>query len=266
MNKCVSFLLVALAILAVVGCRDKHVDATDAKEDKEAEAMLQGIWVDNDTEEVTFKVKNDTIFYPDSTSLPTVFKIYGDTLVLGNSTKYPIVKQAKHLFWFKNQNGDVIKLKRSDDPDDADIFVHETPHALEVITHVVKKDSVVMYNGERYHWYIAINPTKYKVVRTAYNSDGVGVDNVYYDNIIHVSIFKGAEQIYSRDIKKQMYRRFVPHQFLSQSILSNMGFSHVDAHGFHFDSTICMPDGASCYMLDTNISFGGKLKMELLEY
>ena len=266
MNKFVSLLEMAFAILLLVSCHDKHTDTTDVKENKEAEAMLQGIWVDNDTEEVTFKVKNDTIFYPDSTSLPTVFKIYGDTLVLGNSTKYPIVKQANHIFWFKNQNGDVIKLVRSSDPDDANIFVHETPHALEVITHVVKKDSVVMYNGERYHWYIAINPTKYKVLRTTYNSDGVGVDNVYYDNIIHVSIFKGATQIYSRDIKKQMYGRFVPRQFLSQSILSNMAFSRVDAQGFHFDSTICMPDGASCYMLDTNISFTGKLKMELLEY
>lgn len=265
MNKSIYLLGLALA-LSLTGCKDRPKDAAGVAEDTEAEAMLQGVWVDNDTEEVTFKVKNDTIFYPDTTSLPATFKIYGDTLVMGSSGKYPIVKQAPHLFWFKNQNGDVVKLVKSDDPDDAAVFVHDKPHAMEIVTHVVKKDSVVMYGGERYHWYVAINPTRYKVLRTTYNADGVGVDNVYYDNIIHVSIFKGAEQIYSRDIRKQMYAKFIPQQFLSQSILSNMGFSHVDAQGFHFDSTICMPDGASCYMLDTNISFSGKLKMELLEY
>lgn len=266
MSKYILLIGAAWIVLTVMGCRDRHQDATSNPEDKEAEAMLQGIWVDNDTEEVAFKVKNDTIFYPDTTSMPATFKIYGDTLVMSGTGKYPIVKQAPHLFWFKNQNGDIVKLVKSDDPDDAAIFVHDKPHVMTVITHVLKKDSVVMYNGERYHWYIAINPTKYKVIRTTYNSDGVGVDNVYYDNIIHISLFKGASEIYSRDIRKEMYSRFVPKQFLQQAILSNMDFSMVDAKGFHFDATICMPDGASCYLLDTKITFNGRMDMELMGY
>lgn len=253
-------------LLILTGCRDKSKDGNDIAEDKEAKAMLQGIWVDDDTEEVIFEVRGDTIFYPDSTSQPTSFKVYADTLVLGAPVaKYPIVKQAAHLFWFKNQNGDIIKLTKSDNPEDSLSFVHEKPKIL-TYTEVVKRDTVVMYGNERYHCYIAINPTKYKVICTTYNDNGVGVDNVYYDNIIHISVFKGAQQLYSRDFSKQMYSRFVPKQFLSQSILSDMQFSKVDSRGFHFNATICMPDGASCYMLDTKISLQGRMSMELIEY
>lgn len=261
------FLAILLILAAVVsGCRKKAESYAEAKEDRQAKALLQGIWVDSDTEEVTFKAKGDTIYYPDSTSQPTPFKIVGDTLIMGApEAKYAIVKQAAHIFWFKNQNGDVVKLMKSEDPNDALPFVHEKPKIM-TYTSVVKRDTVVMYNGERYHCYIAINPTKYKVVRTTYNSDGVGVDNVYYDNIIHISVFHGAEQLYSRDIRKQMYARFVPSQFLQQAILSNMTFEKADAQGFHFFATICMPDGASCYMLDTKVSLQGKLSMELIEY
>ena len=253
-------------IMSFSACRNKQAGVVEVAEDTEAEAMLQGIWVDNDTEEVTFKVKSDTIFYPDTTSLPATFKIYGDTLVIGVSAKFPIVKQAAHLFWFKNQNGDLVKLVRSDNPEDSLVFEHDKPRVMSIVTEVTKKDTVVLYNEERYHSYIAINPTKYKVLRTTYNTDGVGVDNVYYDNIIHLSVFRGSVQLYSRDLRKQMFAKFVPKQFLEQSILSNMSFNKVDAEGFHFDTTLCMPDGATCYLLDTKISFSGQMTMELLEY
>lgn len=259
-------LLLFCSIVALTGCKEKASGDSGASEDKEAESLLQGIWKDNDTEEVTFKVEGDSIFYPDSTSQPTAFKVFGDTLVMGTpSAKYPIEKQTAHLFWFKNQNGDLIKLIKSEDKADTLAFVHEQPKVL-TYNEVVKRDTVVTYGGERYHCYIAINPTKYKVVRTTYNSDGVGVDNIYYDNIIHISVYKGAAQLYSRDFRKQMYSRFVPKQFLSQSILSDMEFNKVDGGGFHFNATICVPDGASCYMLDTKISLHGKMSMELLEY
>ena len=127
-------------------------------------------------------------------------------------------------------------------------------------------DSVVMYGGERYHWYIAVNPTKYKVTKTAYNSDGVSVENVYYDNIIHLSLYRGSSRIFSRDIKKQMYAGDVPQQFLEQAVLGNMQYDHTDSHGVHFNATLCIPDGASCYLVETLIGFDGQLTMKLLEY
>ena len=130
----------------------------------------------------------------------------------------------------------------------------------------MKKDSVVTYNGERYHWYIAINPTKYKVVTHSYNDDGLEVENVYYDNIMHISVFNGSRQIFSSDFKKQQYGKLVPAGFLDEAILGAMDFGHIDADGLHFDATLCKPDGASCYMIDTQIAFTGKLTMKLLEY
>ncbi len=68
-------------------------------------------------------------------------------------------------------------------------------------THQVKIDSVVTFNGERYHWYIAINPTKYKVTKRTFNDDGLEVENVYSDNIMHISFFKGAQQLFSSDFR-----------------------------------------------------------------
>lgn len=256
-----SILLVLLA-----GCQRKDESPAEPAEDKAAKEMLQGIWVDDDTDEAVLKVVGDTIFYPDSTSQPAYFKILADTLIMSSSESgYAIVKRTANLFWFHNQNGDVIKLHRSSSDSDSLAFAHRQPKALSV-SEVVKKDTVVNYRGERYHCYIAINPTKYKVIYNSINNDGVGVDNICYDNIIHISVYHGAEKIFSSDFRKSMYHRLVPGQFLSQSILGNADFSKVDSRGFHFDTTICIPDGASCYLLDTQISFDGKMSMELLEY
>lgn len=247
------------------GCGDKAQPNDKPSENKEAKAMVQGIWVDSEMEDVAFKMRGDTVFYPDTTSLPAYFKIIGDTLLIGESGKYPVVKLSKNILWFKNQNDDIVKLTKSNNPEDERAFVHEKPKA-EIVTRKQKSDTVVVYNNERYHCYIAINPTTYKVIKSVYNDDGVKVDNVYFDNIIHISVFKGAEKLYSRDFSKQMFSTFVPANFLSQAVLSNIEFSRVDAKGFHFNSVVCIPDGASCYMLDTRITFDGTMSMELIEY
>ena len=183
----------------------------------------------------------------------------------GLDAKYMIEKQTEHLFWFKNQNGDVIKLQKSDDAEDAEEFVHDTPKIMSY-THQVKTDSVVTFGGDRYHWYIAINPTKYKVVKRSYSDDGLEVDNVYYDNIMHISVYKGANCLYSSDFRKQQYQSKVPADFLEGAILGNMEYSHTDAQGLHFNATLCIPDGASCYLVETLISFKGQMTMKLIEY
>jgi hypothetical protein len=266
--KCYQFILGCAVCLLLVGCRHKQVNKPlDNKENEEAKALLQGIWVDEESDDVSFKAKGDTIYYPDTTSVPVYFKIINDTLVLHGAevVKYPIVKQAAHIFWFKNQNGDLLKLTKSDDPNDESLFENRHPKPVSV-DHVVKRDTVVMHGDERYHCYVYINPTRYKVNKVSYNDDGVEVDNVYYDNIIHISVFHGAEQLYSRDFNKQMFKGMVPDRFLVQSILSNMEFDSVDNSGFHFNATICIPDGASCYMVGITISFKGQMKMELMDY
>ena len=39
-----------------------------------------------------------------------------------------------------------------------------------------------------------------------------------------------------------------------------------NADGFHFETTVCIPDGASCYMFDLTVGFTGKVRIRLLEY
>ena len=263
------FTLTAMVLFVACSSKSdspKQVETEEEKESLEAKKLLQGIWVDDETGEVSFRAVGDTIFYPDTISQPTLFRIVKDSLVLVDvGAKYPIVKQSAHLFSFRNQNGDEVKLQKSDDPIHAFAFVRDQPR-VQTYTEVVKTDSVVHYNGMRYHWYLAINPTKYKVHTTSYNEDGVEVDNVYYDNIMHVSVFKGANKLFSTDFKKQLFASKIPQQFLEQSVLSNMEFKCVDAKGFHFIATICIPDGAACYKAENTVSFDGKLTTTLIEY
>lgn len=255
---------IVLLAAAVSGCR--HGSASEASgESKEAKQLLQGVWIEEESGNISFRVEGDTIFYADSTSMPAYFKIVGDSMVLGSGTAYGIVKQSPNLFWFTNQNGDIVKLQKSNDPVDTTVFVHDQPKIL-TYTHQVKSDSVVIYNGERYHWYIAINPTKYKVVKRTYNDDGLEVENVYYDNIMHISVYHGAKQIYSSDFRKQQYARHVPAEFLDEAILGDMQFSHIDAGGLHFNATLCIPDGASCYIVESLIAYTGRMTMKTLEY
>lgn len=260
------FATLLILLLTLIGCQRKSSDAVvTSAESKQAKALLQGIWVDAETEEVSFWVKGDTIYYPDSTSMPAYFCVTNDSLFIGQQS-YLIVKQAAHLFWFRNQASDLIKLTRSDNPNDALMFRHEQPEALTMVSELQKSDSVVIYNGQRYHWYIAINPTRYRVTKTSYTDDGVGVENVYYDNIIHLSLYKGAEKLYSKDLHKNDYTSEVPEEFLQQAILGNMQYDCVDERGFHFNATLCIPDGAACYQISTDISFEGQLSLKLVEY
>ena len=261
--------VILVVILLLASCNGQQGDVTSthpksSKESLEAKHLLQGVWVESSSGEVSFRADGDTIYYPDAASQPTYFRIVNDTLELG-AQHYPIVKQGEYIFWFRNQTGDVVKLSKSESADDSLAFVHRQPEILSV-TEVVKLDSIIMYKGERYHWYIAINPTTYRVHKTNYNGDGVAVDNIYFDNIIHISLFQGRNQLYSRDFNKRMYSADVPDDFLEQAVLGNMQFERVDADGFHFNATICIPDGASCYMVETLIDFSGKMTMKLLEY
>jgi len=247
-----------------IGCSHQQSKSANERESAEAKNLLQGIWMDTETDEVSIRVKGDTIYYPDSIDQPAYFRIVGDTIELGPN-HYPILKQAANIFWFRNLTGDVIKLRKSDDPNDVLFFVQEKPNQITITNEFVKTDSVVIFKGERYHWYIAINPTKYRVSKTSYSDDAVEVENIYYDNIINVSIFQGKEKLFSKDIKKQMFQDIIPESFLGQAILGDMQFDTVDESGFHFNATLCVPEETSCYLVSTAVSFDGELTLNLLE-
>ena len=161
MKQVINILLCASLLAAMASCGQKSAgkDSAGIKEDTAAKKMLQGIWLDGDDEDdVVFRVKGDTIYYPDSTSQPVYFYIAGDTLVMkgANTTKYPIIKQAAHIFQFKVLNGDIMKLVKTDDTSYLQQFQHQQPVVLNQNT-LIKRDSVVYAGDEKLHLY---SPTR----------------------------------------------------------------------------------------------------------
>lgn len=262
-----SLLIACWVLLCFFSCNQKEKAqqqqvVSERQENKEAKALMQGVWMDSETEEQYLKVVGDTVFFADATSQPAYFSIVGDSIELGTNT-YHITKQTEHNFWFENHAGDEVRLVKGDEDAQSD-FVSAQPQIIST-TEVVNLDSVVMYGGQRYHWYITVNPTRYRVHRTTYTPDGVAVEKEFFDNIIHVSLFKLNQRLFTRDFNKQAYAENVPEDFLSQSVLGNIRYSHVDARGFHFYATICIPDGEQCYMVETLVGFDGQLSLKLME-
>lgn len=254
----------AVLFLLLTACGGKSSKAPQPQEDRSAKQMLQGIWVDEDEQTVAFRAKGDTIFYPDTTSQPVYFQIFNDTLVLhgARDVKYAILKQTPHLFIFRNQTGDEVKLTLSDDPDDLMAFTGRRPQALNQ-NKLIKRDTVVTYQSERYHLYTQVNPTTYKVVKASYNDEGVEVDNVYHDNIVNLHIYHGSAKVFSRDFHKQQFAKEVPADVLSQLILNDIVFKSIDNKGIHFIASLGIPDSMSTYQVEIVISFNGKLSMDV---
>ncbi len=246
----------------MTACNNKPNGTDEQQEDFTAKKMLQGIWVDEDAQNVAFRAKGDTIFYPDTTSLPVYFQIIGDTLMLHgiNVVKYPVLKQTRHLFVFRNQNGDEVRLHLSDNPDDANAFQHEKPQVLNQ-NQVIRRDTIVTYHGERYHCYVQVNPTTYKVVKTSYNDEGVEVDNVYYDNIVNLNVYHGATKLFSSDFRKHQFANYMPKAIVQQTILNDMLFKEVNKDGIHYVASLGVPDDMSSFQVQVIVGFDGRLKM-----
>ena len=236
-------------------------------EDTLAERRLNGIWINAETQNVVFRVEDDSIYYPDATNLPVSFHIYGDSLhLIGEDVqKYKIVNQGDFTFEIVSPSGEAVRLHKSDNPEDSLAFM--VVHASPVIySEVTKRDTVVMHGGSRYHCYVFVNPSRNKVYKTSYNEEGLNVKNYYYDNIIHLSVYEGKRPILSRDFSKQDFKDHVPEQFLQHATLSDVVFSHVDEAGFHFDATICIPDDAVCYMIQILVRMNGKYELDLMDF
>ena len=230
------------------------------EEDVKAKELLQGIWLDDDTESPLMRIIGDTIYYADSQSAPIAFRILRDTLyTYGNDTTYyKIDKQAEHIFWFHAIADNIIKLHKSEDPNDSISFASKELF-IPTYTEVTQRDSVVTYDGTRYRAYVYINPSKIRVVKTTYSDDGISMDNVYYDNVMHICVYEGKKSLYASDLTKQMFDKVVPADFLVQSILSDTKFMKVDKNGFHFQAILAIPESSIYSIANIIVSFDGKM-------
>lgn len=260
-----SILLLFMALMVVAGCKDTAQKVVnDIPENKEAKKLLQGIWINEDESDVAFQVKGDTIYYPDSTSVPVYFKVLEDTLVLfgANEVKYPIEKQTANLFIFRTPAGDKVRLVLSKDVSLKTMFDHQA-HTTTMLNQgkLLKRDSVVVFDNNKYHYYVQVNPTTYKVYKSMYNDDGVLVDNVYYDNIVHLGIYKGTEKLYSHDFYKSDFSSKIEKSVLTKGILNDIVYSGISAEGLMFRAIIGVPDSPSSYYVDIKVNYQGRVKL-----
>ena len=110
-----------------------------------------------------------------------------------------------------------------------------------------------------------MNPTTYKVYKQTYNDDGMQVDNIYYDNSIHVAIFRGNARVYTHDFHKQDFSKLVPKDFINQCILSDMLLKSSNEEGVHYEAQLAIPDTPSIYLVDVAISYKGAMRMNITE-
>lgn len=225
--------------------------------------LLQGIWLDDDNGLPVLKVKGDSIYFASRVNLPQAFRITGDSLVVegAETAVYRIGQLDEHTFSFYTAMGDLLSLHKAetDTMTFGTVVEPATPAPA-----VEQKDKVVIYQGQRYRGYVYINPSSKKVVRPSIAEDGMFVDNIYYDNVIHICVYQGTRRLFGKDIKKEMFAGIIPEDFLHTAILSDMDFTDVTANGYEYCATVCMPDASSCYYVEIVVSEDGRLTYRLM--
>lgn len=79
--KNVAVSLMAILFAACSGNKSPH-SLQQEKEDLSAKELLQGIWLDDETESPLMRVEGDTIYYADAQSTPIAFKSCGTFFTL----------------------------------------------------------------------------------------------------------------------------------------------------------------------------------------
>ncbi len=235
------------------------------KEDLIAKEWLQGTWIDDMTETPLFTAKGDTIYYIDEPAAPVAFKIIEDTLkTYGRKvSNYHIKKQGKSFIWIQSFMGDILQLSKAENSQDSLWIPRQTPK--EKTDNVISKDNVVHYNNQRFRGYVYINPTNIKVHQPEITEEGLEIENIYYDNIIHICVYEGKNKLFGRDMKKQDFESLIPAEYYQRAILSDMEFGGVNAKGYQYQATLCIPNSASCYLINISITKDGDITYELVQ-
>ncbi len=254
-------------VVSLASCSNKQKGEVFVKEDLTAKQLLQGIWVNDETEMPLIRIEGDTVYYANSQSIPVPFKVIHDTIYIYSNepVAYKIDRQTEYSFWFRSLADEVIKLHKSENEEDSLAF---TSHEVEVISttpEVIKKDSVVTYKNVRYRGYVYINPSKMKVFKTSYSENGINVDNVYYDNVIHICVYEGKKILYGQEVTKKMFTDIFPAEVLNQTILADMNFMGVDDRGYHYQATLGIPESSVYNLVNMIIGFDNTINIEKAE-
>lgn len=254
-------------VILLASCGGTKNGETSEKEDLTAKQLLQGIWLDDDTDMPLMRICGDTIYYTNPQNVPVYFKIIHDTIYVRGNTPiaYKIDRQTEYSFWFHSLTDEIVKLHKSENPEDTLAFSIQNVEAIPTASEVIKKDSVVIYNGTRYRGYVYVNPSKMKVIKTGYSDEGISVDNVYYDNVIHICVYQGKKLLYGKDITKKMFADVFPEEQLKQSILADMNFLGVDSGGYLYEATLRIPESSVYYVVELRIDADKRLIIKKAE-
>lgn len=243
----------------ITACGGKQSAATEeVKEDLVAKAMLQGIWLDEETDEPLMWIKGDTILYADDGTKPLYFRIVKDSLFsYGQDTvAYRIDRQTEHVFWFHWMSDKMIKVYKSAEGSDS-LYFQKQEAPIPIYTEVVKRDTVVVYEGVRYHSYEYVNPSTYKVTHTTYSEEGIAMEHVYFDNIMHVRLYEGKKQLFGSDISKQMFAEVLTKEQLDKTIFADLKLYKVDRNGFHYQALFSIPESSIYLRAYLQVAFDG---------
>lgn len=262
MNKVFS-LIGGLGVLVGLSACSQPMDKAGnvtLQENMQMKHALQGIWSDDSSDAVQFSAEGDSLYYPGDESRPLYFKIVdGRLMICGSDTvSYEIVCLEDGKFWYHSITGELIKLHHSEYELDSIEFVNTMQKPIALYDEVVKKDSVIMFNNHRYRGYVYINPSTMKVYRPSYNENGMKIEQVFYDNVIHVCVYEGKQSLFARDFTKKDFASLVDDNFLKNAVLSDMDFINVDGDGYWYEASLCIPDEASCYQIYILVSPDGR--------
>ncbi len=258
-----SYILVLLLVF-FASCRQGGSRLLHMSEDKVAKQLLQGVWVDDASDMPFFLVAGDSLLYAGQDATPMAFKIIRDSIyLLGIDTiSYKIERQGENTFWIRTDTDDIVKLYRSEDAVNEYAFrSNQKTDEVNVVQKKMQKDSIIVYDGVRYRGYVFINPSKYKVIRTSLDDNGMAIERVYYDNIIHICVYEGAHELYGRDIDKKLFANYMDAEVLPVTILSDMDFIEVDAEGYHYRAILTIPESSVTYNMSLTISPQGQLQI-----
>ena len=259
-------LIFGLMLLLLASCAGTPQKKTDVQEttDPNVKLQLQGVWMDRNTESPVLEIEGDSLLFASKRDIRMPYVVVDDTLfVKGISTAaYEILEQSEFALSIRTPMGDEVCLYKNEQ---GDLSLESTAYSrAKQVKEVIKKDSVIMIGKHRYRGYVTINPTSIKVVSPGVTEDGFAIDNVYYDNIIHICVYEGKQELCGKDIKRTMFEGIVPAEFLSASILQDMNFSGVVDDRFLFNALLCVPDGP-CYYVRVFIDKANEVEVSFME-
>lgn len=258
------FLTFTTVILLLWACGSNTAQPSRSvlqKNNTVAEELFCGIWMLSDSDTPFLKVTKDSLMFYEQQNSQMAYDIIKDSLIVYGSTGtfgYKIVRQSEYTFWFNSLSDHLVKLYKSDNLEDSLYFVNNTVEIdsldTDTVRQVLQKDTIIYQDNTRFRGYTFINPTSMKVFKPTYSDEGMRIDQVFYDNIIYICVYKGKEKLFGQNIAKQDFESLLDSDFYRSVILGDVSFIGVDKDHFYFQAVVEVPNSLIFDLIDVTVS------------